>query len=121
MARSMDASRGEVWRLRLLRFQRAGLSVARFCQRESVSVASFYGWRRKLGAAQKRGVEGAAGQPAFAPVRLVGTMHVTVRLPGGTQIDVPLGDPRTREVLEWVRQVDAQQRTRDAHSGGDAC
>jgi hypothetical protein len=121
MARSVDARRGEVWRQRLLRFERAGLSVARFCERERVSVASFYGWRRKIGATQKRGGEGTAGQAAFAPVRLVGAVHVTVRWPGGTQIDIPLGDPRTREVFEWLRQVDAQQRTHDARAGGDAC
>lgn len=37
-----------MWRERLRRFSKSGLSVARFCEREKVSPASFYQWRRKL-------------------------------------------------------------------------
>ena len=39
----------EWWRALLARFASGGQTVAAFCQRESVSVASFYRWRSLLG------------------------------------------------------------------------
>jgi hypothetical protein len=36
------------WRARLARFSKASQSVAAFCAAESVSVKSYYYWRRKL-------------------------------------------------------------------------
>lgn len=41
-------SEGE-WGALLSRFARSGLSVEAFCQREAISVASFYRWRGLLG------------------------------------------------------------------------
>ena len=38
------------WRELLSRFESSGLGVAEFCHRESVSAASFYQWRSRLGA-----------------------------------------------------------------------
>lgn len=49
MFRSSDPKKLAVWRERLERFSMSGLTVARFCARERVSVASFYHWRKKLG------------------------------------------------------------------------
>jgi hypothetical protein len=43
MARSSDPAKAAQWRRRLERFGSSGVSVARFCRREGVSVASFYG------------------------------------------------------------------------------
>lgn len=41
--------RGEhEWRALLARFGWSGLSIADFCRHESISVASFYRWRRLL-------------------------------------------------------------------------
>lgn len=120
MVRSLDVGRVAVWRRRFERFHKAGLSVARFCEREGVSVPSFYLWRKKLAAGDKSPDSGTARQ-AFAPVRLLGVTTVAVRLPGGTRIEIPLGDPRTPELLEWLRQVDAQQVARGMPAGGDAC
>ncbi len=48
MARRLDSEKQAEWRKRLGRFSRCGLTVARFCSGERVSVASFYYWRRKL-------------------------------------------------------------------------
>ena len=50
MSRSSDPTKPAVWRERLERFSSCGLAVAPFCAREGVSVASFYHWRKKLGA-----------------------------------------------------------------------
>ena len=49
MARRSDTKKHAEWRKRLGRFSRCGLTVARFCSGERVSVASFYYWRKKLG------------------------------------------------------------------------
>lgn len=48
MARGQDLVKWEVWRRRLRAFDREDTPVSRFCQREGVSVATFYLWRRKL-------------------------------------------------------------------------
>jgi hypothetical protein len=40
-----DAS---TWRELVYRQGQSGLTVAAFCEREALSVASFYGWRSKL-------------------------------------------------------------------------
>ena len=39
----------EGWHALLTRFASSGLTVTAFCQREAVSVASFYRWRSLLG------------------------------------------------------------------------
>jgi hypothetical protein len=46
--RRPDPALREQWRQRLLRFERAALSVPAFCAREGVSAPSFYSWRRRL-------------------------------------------------------------------------
>jgi hypothetical protein len=42
----------QAWIKRLARYATAGLTVARFCAGEGVSVASFYLWKRRLAAAE---------------------------------------------------------------------
>ena len=48
MSRSPNLRKRSQWLDRLRRFARSKRSVAEFCQREQVSVGSFYQWRRKL-------------------------------------------------------------------------
>ena len=38
----------DAWRAVLARFAQSGMTVAAFCARESVGIASFYQWRSKL-------------------------------------------------------------------------
>lgn len=38
----------EFWEDALRRFQGSGMTVAEFCELEGCSVATFYGWRRRL-------------------------------------------------------------------------
>ncbi len=72
MSRPSDPKKLAVWRERFERLSRSGLTVARFCTRERVSVASFYHWRKKLGqAALRRRVPARRGifrQVAVVPV-----------------------------------------------------
>jgi hypothetical protein len=102
----------------MARFQNSNRSVARFCQDEGVSVASFYQWReklRQLAPARERSPKAVSG---FTPVRLVaGLASLAVRLPGGTQLDLPTADHQVLQLaLETLAQVDAQRV-----AGGEAC
>ena len=106
MARSSNPETVLIWQQRLARFQTAGLSVVQFCQREGVSTATFYRWRRAL--AQRSQAPAAAIRSAFADVTVVAAADVRVSLPGGTQLHIPIGDPGTLQaVLRTVAQHDA--------------
>jgi len=48
MARQIDQELHESWRRRLERRQQGSLTVAQFCEREGVSAANFYVWKRRL-------------------------------------------------------------------------
>lgn len=47
MARQQDQRKLAEWLQRLQRFEKSGLTIARFCARERVSVPTFWYWRRK--------------------------------------------------------------------------
>src|SRR5262249_57169783 len=67
MARPKDLGLEHIWRLRLRRQATSGLSIPEFCEREGVSTASFYAWRRRLTAPP---VTAPSGPPLFVPIRL---------------------------------------------------
>jgi hypothetical protein len=118
MARSSDPGKVRQWQQRMARFQNSNRSVARFCQGEGVSVASFYQWREKLqqlAPSRERSPKAVCG---FRPVRLVaGSASLAVRLPGGTQLEVPTTDPQVVQLaLQTLAQVDAQRV-----AGGETC
>ena len=106
MSRPSDPKKLAVWRERFERLSRSGLTVARFCARERVSVASFYHWRRKLGqAALRRRVPARRGifrqvTVVPAPPAVIPTAsRVSIQLPCGTRIEVHA------EHLDAVRAV----------------
>jgi hypothetical protein len=91
----------EIWSERLRRYANSGLTVAAFCERERVSVPSFYYWRRKIPAAAGRdGVgQGRSRQVArapqkrdFVPIAIRNSAAVKMRLPNGAQLWLPAGD-----------------------------
>ena len=48
MARKLNLELRETWRNRIEAQGQSGLTVGEFCEREGVSSATFYGWKRKL-------------------------------------------------------------------------
>ncbi len=116
MGRFDLVSKQEVWLRRIQRFSQSRLTVAEFCDREQVSVAAFYQWRRKLGGNLKPRQQSPVQRPAFAPVRLVTSSRaaepvVTVQLPGGTRLKIPLSDGAAFErAIRVLVQADAQRR-----------
>lgn len=100
----------ELWRRRLQQFDPASMTVAQFCQLESVSQAAFYKWRKTLRELSHQPLPRPT-QPEvrFVPLRLsaaaenrvdVATDHTehlpvarplastTIELPGGVRIRV---------------------------------
>lgn len=126
MAGSLDVQKFAEWRARFERFAKARKSVSRFCQGEEVSVPSFYQWRKKLAARETTGSGDPTplGSGSFAAVRLVGSASVAAWLPGGTRLEIPLGDPRTLTlVIETLVRADAEQTVapRAERTGGASC
>ena len=116
MARSASGRKVQEWRRRFRRFEKSRQSVGAFCRQEGVSAPSFYLWRKRL--AQSAGSTEPAPQAAagFRPVRLLPTVDLTVQLPGGTQLLVPMSDAESlRSVIDVVARVDAE-RCREARA-----
>ena len=53
------------WRAPLSRFSGSGLTVATFCERESVSTASFHRWRERIQERESAEMIVAPSAPAF--------------------------------------------------------
>ena len=71
MARSKQSvEKEEFWRLVLNEHAASGLSVRAFCNRQAVSEASFYFWRRELTIRDEQSNE-VPDSPAIIPVRVV--------------------------------------------------
>ena len=122
MARSSDSGKAVAWRRRVRRFERSGLTVARFCLQEGISKASFYRWRNKLAG---RPTQGGDQTPAFQAVRVAtciptetGTdAPVSIQLPGGVRVEVPT------ENLDAIRAVLGELLRANAtrEHGGSSC
>ena len=125
MSGSSDRTKFVVWRERLERFPRSGLTVVGFCVREGVSAASFYYWRKKmrLEGRQRRVTDGhpleppgpIGGRGHFRRVAVVPAVSgmagsvpaVCIQLPGGTRMEVGAADlDSLRAVVAEVMRAD---------------
>jgi hypothetical protein len=87
MARPKDLGLELTWRLRLRRQAVGGLSIGRFCEREGISTASFYAWRRRLAAPT---VAAPSDPPLFVPIRLEPSIRPDDTPPArGFEIELP--------------------------------
>lgn len=86
MARQDDQRKLAEWQRRLRRFEKAGLTVARFCTRERVSAPTFWYWRRKCAGSASVPQETPA---VFSPVEVVAGGTVTLRFPTGAVMELP--------------------------------
>ena len=125
MAGFSDSGKIVAWRRRFRRFGTAGTTVARFCEKEGVSTASFYRWRKRLAdrpatggadARRKNAAEDARHSPVFQTVRIATpNAPIAIHLPGEVRIDVPTEDlDAVRAVLGEVLRQDALQNREDA-------
>jgi putative transposase len=71
-------SQGE-WRSLLARFAESGMSVEAFCRSESVSEASFYRWRTRLGEALPVAKPADARRSGFVDLGVLGALPSSLR------------------------------------------
>lgn len=119
MARHYSAEQWAAW---VCEQQESELNVVEFCEWIGVSPNSFYRWRQKLGATDRRaaGKERAAQSlstmkrsmsagPELVPLTVVTSPVVEIDLPCGAVVRVPNDDRSLRRVLEVL--LDAEQAT----------
>lgn len=123
-----------LWRGRLARQRRSGLSIAAFCDREGFSSASFYQWRRRLGLVRRRARpanmerKGSASSddqagPLFLPIALPRAEAicggVRIELPGGAIVVLP--DEASADLLTAAMgaAIRAARTVRPGSSAGD--
>lgn len=104
------ADRREAMRALLAKWERSGLSLARFAQREGVAVKTLYRWRRRLGVGVRRGdragrrrSRGAArpARPALGPAPMFTEVTATLgRLSAAAMFEVQLSDGTTVRMPE---------------------
>lgn len=78
------------WSARLLRQAGSGLTVREFCEREGVSVANFYAWRRKLG-------QSSRAKPGRANGTAAGVRHGKRQVVSVAAGDSPRGPRKSRK------------------------
>ena len=82
MARPADPRKFQAWQRRLKRHATSGLSVARFCSRERVSVTTFQYWRQRCSRTAPE--PSALTSPSvFSPVEFLSHRGVTIRFAAG--------------------------------------
>ena len=107
MGRKPSQPTEALWRDRLARFRKSGLTVKEFCRQEGVSDPSFYQWRKRLaGACGAERVRRSVGRPTetvksqpFVPVKVSSSADgpnsvfipalAEVEFPNGVRIHVP--------------------------------
>jgi hypothetical protein len=93
---------------RLARFADGELTIAEFCQREGMSTASFYLWRRRLrdaqSAAETSGTAAHSAAPRFLPVVLSGGSPMAGSFaPAALELELP-----NQVRLRMARDVEAR-------------
>ena len=103
MGRRIDERLWGEWRARHARYRQWSGSISEFCEREGVTAATFYQWRRKLDegraevSRQRRPMVETA--PQFLAVRIEQAEPVELELPNGVKVRVPVGAGRTLEAV----------------------
>ena len=96
-----DPAPREIWSERLRRYANSDLTIVAFCERERVSVPSFYYWRRKLRGPGSTAGGGNGRMPKaarapqkrdFVPIAIRNSAAVKMRLPNGARLWLPTGD-----------------------------
>jgi transposase len=87
VGRRPDPALSALWQQRLQRFERSGLSVSAFCDREGVSTPSFYAWRRRLRSAPPTDADG----PRLLPIQVLASAPVELVLPSGAVLRLTAG------------------------------
>jgi transposase len=66
-----NPAKEQFWRQALARQRASGLSIRAFCEREGLSEASYYQWRRELARRDRSPRQALRPGRAFVPVRII--------------------------------------------------
>jgi len=100
MGRVANPKLASLWRDRVERQRRSGLSILEFCHREGFSAGSFYAWKRRLHASrstivskskaqgQQRASHGESPPGGFVQFPLTVESTIEVRFVDGTTVSV---------------------------------
>lgn len=97
MSRLPDPAVRRRWEDRLRSFEQSGLSVVEFCERNGVSTASFYLWRRKIRDASTSSHNSSDHAGAFVPVTVESAARecFRVRLADRAVVEIPASESAT--------------------------
>ena len=84
------------WRALLSRFSESGLTVAAFCERESVSTASFHRWRERIQERESAEMIVAPGARAFLDL---GCLDASASRPAPIDLRLDLGGGLTLHLV----------------------
>jgi hypothetical protein len=123
VSRTPDLKLHAIWREHIRRQVDSRLTVAQFCARERLSVASFYTWKRRLRLIDLTSRHsGLPALPAFLPVTVRVPEHalseplaIEADLPNGVRLRIPTKNARLACRLVCLI---TQART---DSGGSKC
>ena len=101
MGRVANPKVASLWRDRVERQQRSGMSILEYCRREGVSAGNFHAWKRRLQASrssaekkskkqgQQRASHGSAPRGGFVQFPLSVDAPIEVRFADGTKVHLP--------------------------------
>ena len=99
MVSRQDVEKRRAWEMRFERFRASGLSVARFCEQERVSMHTFYYWAKRVGSNSTRPSTSATAnsprrsrpsvKPAATTGKIANTALVRFSWSAGVEVSVP--------------------------------
>jgi hypothetical protein len=99
MVSGQDVEKRRAWEARFERFRASGLTIARFCEQEHVSVHTFYYWAKRVGSNLARPSSSGAVKasrrsrsslkPAATSGRIASTALVRFSWKAGVEVSVP--------------------------------
>ncbi|HSN55293.1 MAG TPA: hypothetical protein VLT32_11505 [Candidatus Sulfomarinibacteraceae bacterium] len=113
MARRSSEEKRAFWRMVVQMQEESGLSVRKFCEREGLGQASFFGWRRKF---RREAAEGCpSSDHGGESVRLAPVKLLDEKCPAAVEVVSPSGlilrvhdeanTENVRRVLQLMQEV----------------
>jgi hypothetical protein len=121
MGRVSNGRLAELWRGRIGRQARSGLSIREYCRREGVSAGSYYLWKRRLSrqpvpevrrgnSARPTVAETPNSQSGFVEVAWTSSQVIEVYFTDGTLLKVPANQPDALAVTLKTLRAAGQER-----------
>jgi len=126
MARVANPKLASLWRDRVDRQRRSGVSILEYCRREGVSAGNFYAWKRRLQASHptvertsrkqspRRDSQRSAPRGGFVQFPLVVDAPIEVRFPDGTKVNLPAENLAALAVTLQTLQASQREGAADA-------